>query len=1312
MKHLFKRGTALLLSLAMALSLLCVSGFAADLEYAHLEIGTVTVDKLEAGDTVKIPVNLVGLQSGRYCGGFDAVVTLGEGLEWPASGTAGAEWNTTLLSSFGSKSLNKSTNYLTAIDFGASSNQTSSCTTNGWLCNLVCVVSEDYDGTNATVKLTNVNINQNANTFLNSSDLKVDNKDTAAVIFNGTKVGNTAVSPITVSTGGTTDPTPDPITPASYSIVATATPAEVYGGQDVTVKVTVKGGQFVAAAVTLTWDTDKLTLKTAPASGWDTVDGSDSYTYYNVNNNGTLSAEDTVIGTFVFTAKTPTAETTANVTLSRGFVEYNYAAALDGISTAASLTNASVTIKLGELDVTAPQTFRCTYDGAEHSFNAVTCSTEGAKITYSETVDGTYTETIPTKKNAGDYDLYYKVEKDGYTTVTGKTTLKIEKRNVTIVVPAQGKTYGAAEPTLTYTVENLVTGDTFDATVLRVAGEGVGFYNIIVTPGENPNYNVTSNPGGTFTISKGTITGWKVYWKNIIEYNGRENPVAEVTKTSDATDATITWTVNGQDVGSDVPTLKDAGTYVVTYTISKDGYSTITDSKTFNVAKKAITITADDKSADYNEDIPELTGSLVGAISGNADDELYEKVKYTTTATKGSAVGTYAINVDLTDTEGGFDKNYTVTTHPGTLTINPATITGWTVNWSNGWEYWGASSAAATLTKADDATDATIEWELDGVSTGTTIPTMKDADTYTVSYTISKDGYAPLTDSKQITVTKKPVTLKAMDKSKNYGEENPTLQAQVTSGDIYESDLYAGVLDSMTFSTAATKTSDVGTYDITINVSSLSPAFTKNYNVTTDKGTLTINPATMSGWSIVSKGTVQYTGAPQVSATVTTGIPADATVTYTWGNGSSNEIPSFTEVGEYTVGYAITHKNYVTVEDGYTFRIESGSIEATGTDVNVTYDGQPHGITVTVAKPEGTTVSYSTDNETWSTTNPTFTDVTSGAVTVYWKVTKDGYTDKTGSNTVTITPADMGSEVDVQRAESVEYDGQPHPSIKTVTIPTGATIVYSTDGGQTWFGVIPQFTDSATYYVNYKVTKANYADVTGEVTFGIGQKAVTITPNDKSVTLGSTLPTLDGSVTGLVNATDLGTITYTCSTFDNTKTGDYPITVAYTENSNYYVTVKPAKVSVYTPAYQVEYVNEYVAGYHMILVYTDSNATFSFDSKAMYDVTSAGYKYGDTAYSHVYAIVVKGVEGDTEESVTAKIAVNMTPVAATLVCNTLDVNSSNSVDLRDAVAVVAVYNANETYMTSYLPIVLKADVSHDKKVDASDFNLIKAEYLK
>lgn len=1127
MKQLLKRVTALVLTLAMVLSLGCVTAFAADLDYAHFEIGKFEATSLKAGDTVRIPLNLVGMKSGQYCGGFMANITLGDGLEWFETNAQCAEW-TTLVSSFNSKFINQSTGLLTAVDYAAAGNGSTSCNTNGKVCDILCRVTDDYDGNNATIALSGVSISgTSASVFLNSSDGTRENRDEGAIIFDGQKVA-----------AGTRIPA---VVVPEYSIVAEANKTEVVAGEEVTVTVTVKGGEYVGAAVKLTYDSDKFELKTAPSTGWDAAGASAAYDYgyYNVNQSGGTFAEDTVIGTFVFTAKALAAEETTVVALNAGYVAHSFE---DGWSADPANvvpdTDASVTIKQDTLTVTEPTMDAITYDGQQHAFDAVT-ATEGATITYSEDENGTYSSDIPTKKNAGTYTLYYKVEKLGFTTVTGSYSMTISPRDVTITVPAQGKTFGQTEPELTYTVNNKVEGDTFNATISRVQGESVGTYDITVTPGYNPNYNVTSNSGGTFTISAATIEGYAVNWATITGYDGQEHAVATVNTAAGATaDVTITWKVNNGAETDTIPSIKDAGSYTVTYTIAKDGYTPITDTKTFTVAKAAVTITADDKTMTYGGTVPELTYQTSGTI-------------YT-----------------------GDDLN---------------------------------------------------------IQVGTT----------------------------------------------------------------------------------ATSSSNTGDYDITV---SYTP--NDNYEVTTAKGKLTINPATITGYTITANSDVDYDEQAHESATVVVGTPADATITYTWTeNGenktSTNTVPSFTNGGTYNVSYTISKANYTDVTGSYTFTINSGVVEASAADVSVTYDGQPHSITVTVTKPAGATISYRTSEEDeWSTTNPTVTDVTETPVTVYWKVSKAGYADKPGSNTITITKATM-TGITVNAVSDAVYNGNAQAAIASPTIPTGATIQYSTDNGATWGSEIPTYTDADTYTVQYKVTMANYNDVTGRVTFTIAKKAVTITVNNKSITLGDALPTFDGSVEGLVSENDLGTITYTCPTYKQ-EVGIYPISANYTANDNYTVSAPNGTLTVSAPTYVVEVKNEYVSGYHMILVYTNDATTFSYASSAMYDVSSAGYTYGEsqTAYTHVYAIVVAGAEGDTTEILQAKVAADMTAVAATLNCATLDVNSSNSVDLNDAVAVVAVYNAKETYMNGHMPIVLKADVNHDKVVNAEDFGKIKAEYMK
>lgn len=117
----------------------------------------------------------------------------------------------------------------------------------------------------------------------------------------------------------------------------------------------------------------------------------------------------------------------------------------------------------------------------------------------------------------------------------------------------------------------------------------------------------------------------------------------------------------------------------------------------------------------------------------------------------------------------------------------------------------------------------------------------------------------------------------------------------------------------------------------------------------------------------------------------------------------------------------------------------------------------------------------------------------------------------------------------------------------------------------------------------------------------------------------------------------------------------YVISATYdTANANYNVTVEPGTLTILAATQEVEIIPDYVSGYSLVLVYTESNATYTYNGQAMYDVTSAGYAPGESAsYSgKVYALVVAGTAS------AENVAASLTPVADTLDCSDLDVNKS------------------------------------------------------
>ncbi len=107
-------------------------------------------------------------------------------------------------------------------------------------------------------------------------------------------------------------------------------------------------------------------------------------------------------------------------------------------------------------------------------------------------------------------------------------------------------------------------------------------------------------------------------------------------------------------------------------------------------------------------------------------------------------------------------------------------------------------------------------------------------------------------------------------------------------------------------------------------------------------------------------------------------------------------------------------------------------------DVTVTgggefsYDGQPHGITVTVNdRFEGATVTFGDSEGNYtSPTSPTRTDV--GKTTIYFEVTADGWTSYTGTATVTVNAKPVTL---TWGNTAFTYDGTPHAP--TATVSTG-----------------------------------------------------------------------------------------------------------------------------------------------------------------------------------------------------------------------------------------------------------------------------------
>lgn len=180
-------------------------------------------------------------------------------------------------------------------------------------------------------------------------------------------------------------------------------------------------------------------------------------------------------------------------------------------------------------------------------------------------------------------------------------------------------------------------------------------------------------------------------------------------------------------------------------------------------------------------------------------------------------------------------------------------------------------------------------------------------------------------------------------------------------------------------------------------------------------------------------------------------------------------------------------------------------------------------------------------------------------------------------NQMTATATIMPREVTITAATVADktYDGNANATVTEVTIAgVHGNLVKGTDFEVTAARFPDADVDAADVNVtitvalkgdaakNYQLTNSPYEAASAAK---IGKKAVTIKVDSKSKTEGIADPAFTGTVTGLVQDIDLGTITYKRADADKDKEkvgADISIVAEYTENSNYDVTVTPAKLTI------------------------------------------------------------------------------------------------------------------------------------------------------
>ncbi|MEY4255321.1 MAG: hypothetical protein RLZZ141_548, partial [Pseudomonadota bacterium] len=299
-------------------------------------------------------------------------------------------------------------------------------------------------------------------------------------------------------------------------------------------------------------------------------------------------------------------------------------------------------------------------------------------------------------------------------------------------------------------------------------------------------------------------------------------------------------------ISTTASSIANVGAYAITVargTLAtlKNYYSFDFVSATFTISKAMLTVRADDKRRDFNLDNPTLTASISGYVNGDTA-AVVSGLRLSTSASRSSASGDYSIIAS-----GATATNYDFTFLPGTLTINASIPTQTLVFKANNQTMtYGAAvpSLSGAYSYSGLYGSDTAAMAFSGAPVLSTLAaSTSNVGAYEIA--IARGTLAALTYYYDfsfvpgvLTVTKAQLTVRADDRSRQYGLANPALTASISG---YRNGDGVGVVSGLSLATSATQGSNVGTYQITG-----SGASALNYDFSYVPGTLSITKARLT----------------------------------------------------------------------------------------------------------------------------------------------------------------------------------------------------------------------------------------------------------------------------------------------------------------------------------------------------------------------------------------------------------------------------------------------------------------------------------
>jgi len=805
---------------------------------------------------------------------------------------------------------------------------------------------------------------------------------------------------------------------------------------------------------------------------------------------------------------------------------------------------ATVTIEQADAVLTAPTANILEYNGASQALVTAGSTNDGI-IEYS--IDNeNWSTTIPTGKDAKDYEVWWRFTPDDNHTGTDRRKLEPEIYPAALKITpddGQSKEYGDGDPVLIYTIDGLVGDDTknvVSGSLKRSSGEVLGEYEIENDTLKADNYEITVTAGVKFSITPKSITGAEVILDNyIFEYNG----------TVQSVNVARVQLPDGRSLiaDTDYAVVGASGTNVADYTVTVTGKGNYKDSATENwkIIGANMVVRCENVNVKYDGEPHTIKVNVTTPDSGY-------------TIMYGLKRGEYNLSecpefTDVVNTKVYYKvsaEGYNDYTKVGYVEIDKSDATI-TAPVANTLKYNGTEQELVTAGSTDDGV---IEYTTGSGAWSTDIPTGKDAGKYDVWWRFTPDNNHKTAGGGKLEtkIEKLPLTVKAVDQIITYGES--------ITGDESAYEITGSMVEGEDLMLKLTDDRYNGKILIEAWVLSGGNDVSKNYDITAVNGKLTVNNAKLT----VSPNAGQYKVFGE----------SDPVLTYTVTglvNGETTDVISGVlkrkngeNVGEYEIsGDELSAENYdITVTPGVKFAISPKSIAGAAVFLNQTqfvYDDTEKTINpIEVKMPDG----YFLNRDTDFTVSGNISAKAKGDYVV--SVTgKGNYKDEVIVNWYIV---EQIKTMDVTMGTiRIVYDGKAHGIDLRIDEPAdGYTIKYENESGVFVDAESPVITDVGTLYSRFVISAKGYEDCYGDSTVIIDPAPVTVKADDKSKTEGDNDPEFTATVTGLIGSVSDNKLEYTFSREGGETPGTYTITPKGDElQGNYVATYETGTFTIF-----------------------------------------------------------------------------------------------------------------------------------------------------